>query len=358
MELTKRDTQAAKGIAIIGMIMLHLFCRRENLPYTPILWIGDVPFIYYLGLFGDYCVPVYCFCSGYAHYLLCEKNAGQYRRGIPVRLLRFLLNYWIVLILFSVLGVFFDDTGMIPGSTKAFLGNFCLYGLSYNGTWWFVLTYVFLLVLSPVIVRIVKRLSWVKMLALCFAVYLLAYVFRVKTVLNIPNPVLNWIVSQTALLGTSQFGYILGMIFYKQNIIGKMRPFLRQRRPAYLAVVAILPMLAFAGHCVVQSMIVAPFTALAVLLSIFAMERPKWFDGFLVFMGRHSKNIWLVHMFFYLVLFKDLVFCAKYPILIVSLMFVICIGVSKVIGAVYQPLCHAAIGWYNKLIKQKSFDLR
>ena len=58
MELTKIDTQKAQGVAALGMVMLHLFCRLEDLPYTPLIWFGDVPLIYYLGLFGDCCVPI------------------------------------------------------------------------------------------------------------------------------------------------------------------------------------------------------------------------------------------------------------------------------------------------------------
>ena len=52
MDITKRDSKMLKGIAILAMLMLHLFCRRDNLPYTPLLWIGDTPLIYYFGLFG------------------------------------------------------------------------------------------------------------------------------------------------------------------------------------------------------------------------------------------------------------------------------------------------------------------
>ena len=53
MEFTKEESQQIKGIAIIGMVMLHLFCRRVDLPYTPLIWIGSTPLIYYLCLLGD-----------------------------------------------------------------------------------------------------------------------------------------------------------------------------------------------------------------------------------------------------------------------------------------------------------------
>lgn len=82
MELTKNDTQKCKGIAIIGMVMLHLFCRLDNLPYSSLIWIGDTPLIYYLRLLGDVCVPIFCFCSGYAHHLLYDRYGKKYKSRI------------------------------------------------------------------------------------------------------------------------------------------------------------------------------------------------------------------------------------------------------------------------------------
>lgn len=86
MDITKRDSKMLKGVAILAMLMLHLFCRRDNLPYTPLLWIGDTPLIYYFGLFGDICVAIYCFVSGYAHYMQSSKTELRHRWK---RLLRF-----------------------------------------------------------------------------------------------------------------------------------------------------------------------------------------------------------------------------------------------------------------------------
>lgn len=54
MELTKQDTQMAKGMAVLGMVMLHLFCRLDYLPYTPLIWCGEVPVIFYLVLFPGF----------------------------------------------------------------------------------------------------------------------------------------------------------------------------------------------------------------------------------------------------------------------------------------------------------------
>ena len=54
MELTKSQIKTTKGIAIIFMLLLHLFCTKsyEGL-YTPIILIGSIPLVYYLALFGS-----------------------------------------------------------------------------------------------------------------------------------------------------------------------------------------------------------------------------------------------------------------------------------------------------------------
>lgn len=125
MELSKRDTQAAKGIAIIGMVVLHLFCRITDLPYSPVLWIRDIPLVYYLGLFGDICVPIYCFCSGYAHYLLYIRNGASYSKRIPGKILRFLCNYWIVLVVFRYWESFLMIPAEFPALSKRLWEIFC-----------------------------------------------------------------------------------------------------------------------------------------------------------------------------------------------------------------------------------------
>ena len=48
MELTKNQIKMTKGIAILFMLLLHLFCTKtyEGL-YTPLIFIGDIPLVYY-----------------------------------------------------------------------------------------------------------------------------------------------------------------------------------------------------------------------------------------------------------------------------------------------------------------------
>ena len=208
-EPNKQDSTAAKGMAILAMAFLHLFCRTENLPYTPLAVIGKTPLIYYFGLFGDICVPVYCFISGYAQYLLREKEGKSFCKSIIKRLAKFYLGYLVVLILFTLIGLM-SGSETIPVSFEKFIGNLFLAGMSYNGAWWFVLTYIFLVLLSPLLTGISKKTNPFLLISVSGAVYLAAYIFRFVHVISLPGKILPWIFTQLLLIGTSQFSFIAG----------------------------------------------------------------------------------------------------------------------------------------------------
>lgn len=75
MGISKNDTKMLKGVAILFMLLLHLFCRKEvNGLYETFPVINGVPFVYYIGLFGDACVPIYCFVSGYGLFMVHSKE--------------------------------------------------------------------------------------------------------------------------------------------------------------------------------------------------------------------------------------------------------------------------------------------
>lgn len=214
--------------------------------------------------------------------------------------------------------------------------------MNYNGAWWFVVTYIILLLLSPILARLVEKTNMPVLLFSSGILYFVAYLFRAEFILDISNPVLSWIWQQSILLGTSQFSYTVGMLCYQYDWIGRLRMFLSGgslRRLRKTVIVVVLPVMAFLAHCVVQTLFVAPFTAVTVLASLFSADRPRWLDRSLVFLGRHSTNIWLCHMFYYFTLFDGLVFRARFPLLIVTFMFGICIATSYLIDFIYQSVC-------------------
>ena len=333
----------AKGLAIIGMIMLHLFCRLGSLPYKPLIWIGSVPLVYYLGLFGDLCVPVYCFTGGYAQGLLQDKYQKEYYRTATQRIGKLLLNYWIVLFLFAGLGSVFDKSGRIPGTLSDFLGNFFLYRTSYNGAWWFLLTYLILVALTSCMVYLVQHIHYCIVLLASGMIYFIAYLFRFPLARTWNQPVADWIWTQAILVGTSQFSWIIGIICYQKNTIGRIREACGKLKVPD-AVFWILPCLLIGVHGLEQSLIIAPITGLLTLLCLYLMEKPTWLREILLFFGGHSTNIWLTHMFFYAYIFEGLVEKAKYPVPMLGLMLILSCVTSYVIRGIQYGI-HKCVKW-------------
>ena len=219
MDITKRDSKMLKGVAILSMLMLHLFCRKENLPYTPLLWIGSTPLIYYFGLFGDICVAMYCFVSGYAHYLQASKAELQQRWK---RLLRFMIPFWIIAVVFSLVGLLTGNAA-IPGSMKEFLLNGLTVKNSYNGAWWYANTYILLVALQPLSRKFAERCpAWLVVLS-TFAFYTIGYGIRFWGWGTCDSVILSWIITHIGLLGTSYFPYAIGMLFCKKQVISLLR---------------------------------------------------------------------------------------------------------------------------------------
>lgn len=95
MELTKEQVKRTKGVAIIFMVILHLFCRRNIKEYYDVyLYIQKVPLIYYIALLGGSCVPIYCFSSGYGLYIGYKNNEiSIYKKITKFDYLNYLLNF-------------------------------------------------------------------------------------------------------------------------------------------------------------------------------------------------------------------------------------------------------------------------
>lgn len=334
-ELSRNDIKMTKGLAIISMVVLHLFCRKGDDVYgAPLLWITDnIPFVYYFGFLAEICVPLYCLCSGYAHYRLGESGGLSVKRNFK-RLMKFLINFWIILIFFSVVGIIVKSQ-TIPVSFSEFLGNALLYKLSYNGAWWFVATYVLLVALSYLIFSLVKKVNGMLLFAAASAQLLFFWIFeaKIKELLSV-NPVMSIVAVQFLnLVGDVLFAYICGMLIAKYNLISLIKN--RNIKNYWLYICFILVSIAV---CIAEKGILMPYYAVLVFIMFNTISKNALTVKVFSFLGEHSTNIWLVHMFFYLTLFPGLVQKLKYPFLMFTGMMAICIAVSFAANVVYKPV--------------------
>lgn len=193
MELTKSEIKITKGVAILFMLLLHLFCTKEYEGlYTPIIFIANTPLIYYLALFGDCCVAMYCFCSGYGLFISYKNNKENYIKNNLIRIFKLYINYWIILFIFVIgLGFLFGRASEYLGDFKTFILTFTAISPAYNGAWWFLTTYIILVLLSPLINKVVIKYNNILIIFLSFVFYIFAYIQRIREVIVLDNEVLG-----------------------------------------------------------------------------------------------------------------------------------------------------------------------
>lgn len=353
MELTKEQVNITKGIAILFMLFLHLFCTKTYKGlFTPIIMIGEVPLVYYLALFGDCCVPIYCFCSGYGLFKSYQRDEYNYIKNNGRRMLRLYINLWVILFLFVILlGPILGRGEQYPGSWMTLVLTATGIEMGYNGAWWFFTTYILLTLLSPFIHKIVKQYHVGVVIGISFLVYFTTYIQRIKGIIVVEDNLLEWMIRQGALLGTTQFAFIVGAIFAQHQYYSKMMNYIEKLKWKNLWG-SIIIILMIVGHGIVQSMFIAPFTGLIFILVFNAMGYPKWVDKALTYISKHSTNMWLTHMFFYMIYFKSFVFAPRYPLLIFVWLVLLCIASSCLIN-----LCIEAVNRVGTYTKVKQINI-
>lgn len=297
--LTKQDTMVMKGIAVLAMLIHHVYgCSPAwVMPYTGVLhWIGEL---------GKVCVALFLFCSGYGlakqYSLLMQKDNIKIKildniRFITKRLVKFYVNYWVIFLIFVPVTVLvFNRPLSVAYGEHVNTYKHLLYDIlglhghhSYNITWWFNTLIIMLYLLFPIIYDIAKKLPIISIFG---GLFLLRYAYEMP--FN-PEDILIW-----------QFPFLLG-IMYVQNE-DRFSKFV-ERLSSHLWVVIILVIsLLILSICLRMYPISAHWTdvrmdgfiALAIALCVISILRKfNSLMTILAFFGKHSINIYLIHTFF------------------------------------------------------------
>ncbi len=138
--LTKDYSEMVKGIAVLMMILHHLWGFPEKIPELPLSHL-EVQ----VGAACKICVSIFMFLSGYGLYYTFGKK-GTIR--VLHRVLNVYKRFWQVFLIFVPVGFLFLSK---PFVWQEFFSNlFCL-KFSYNHEWWFLGTYIELLLVLPII---------------------------------------------------------------------------------------------------------------------------------------------------------------------------------------------------------------
>lgn len=337
MRYTKEDAQMTQGIAILCMVILHLFCRTgSDVLGTPLIWLNEsTPLVFWFGFFAEICVPLYSICAGYAQMLLWENGKSSFRSRAG-RILRLMRNYWIVLVLFSVLGLIFDNGIAIPGTLGKFLKSLVLLH-SYNGAWWYLNTYVILLALPPVVMLLpVHKMKLTPGLLFCAVFHILWYLVNklgfVPDTVSAPAAVQFMYKELVNLMNVIPYVWVGGFLC-KYRVVYRLWSWFTHAIPTRYQKMLLLTA-AIGGFVVtniVHKAVFMGYVALAVFLLFNLWEKGQRTRRIMLFLGKHSTNIWLVHMFFYSGFLRGPVLAVRYPVLMLAALLALSVGASYVI---------------------------
>lgn len=249
-------------------------------------------------------------------------------------LLSLFCSYWIILITFSIVSILAGCGDFMPGNAIKFILSALTLETYYNGAWWYMFAYAVIVIISPIILKAVQKLHPVLILGLGFVLYCVAYYIR----FNVDTS--NWFLLKFGPLGMTLFEYLIGAICYRYHILSKIYDVWKKPNIVvrYILAILLFAVMLYARTKIVPTLFVAPVSGFVIMALFHFWNKPSIVQRFFCFIGKHSTNIWLTHMFFYLVLFENLVYKAKYPILIFAFMLLITVLVSIILQFMQRPL--------------------
>ena len=298
--MTKNNSLAIKGVAIILMINHHLFAFPGRVKeYESVYKFNSIPIEFYLGEISKICVSIFLFLGGYALYKVYKESVSY--RSILKRVYKLYLNYWSVFIVFITLGILLGKIGF---NFRVLFSNFIGISSSLNGEWWFFIIYVLLIAMYPIIRHAILKYNSVIVFLASFII------FCIGTLANIVSYRIGLVKYEIIFnIMNCQYMFVLGALTAKEAIFDKAYKFINKR---YQSTTIILFGIIF--------LLIFPIKtlgyALITLVFIFALNNTIGKNKILIYLGRHSMNMWLIHTFFCYYYFQEIVFMPRYSILI------------------------------------------
>jgi hypothetical protein len=337
LSITKKQSHQIQSIAILMMLFLHLFNRDYKGLFQPLIFLGKQPISYYFSLFSDACVPIFAFISGYGLYYKYNENSQTYKGDNRKKIKELYVKYWLILVIFAVvLGLAIGKEGY-PGSWLKLILNITALNPSYNGAWWFFTTYILFVISSPFWFQLLEKINPYVYLGGLVLIYLISFYLRIYRTNLFNNEFLNWLQTQSALYFCTLLQFMMGAFFYHYKW-GRISNRIASNPKRALFYFAICNLLLIILHAYIPNFIIAPFNGLVFIFSFISIHINKQIAIILDFLKPHTTNIWLVHMFFYMVFFKDFIYQAHFVVPVFLLLILCCLASSFIINSINRRI--------------------
>ena len=343
---TREHTQIAKGIAILLMVYHHLFVEPARLggKYISVINLAGFDLQSVFANFAKICVGIFLFLSGIGLYYTLSKYGSlkQMYKKAGQHALKFMLNFWIIALLLFPIGIsksFFSLT-----LKDLFYIVFASHGKVLE--WWFVRQYIAVLVYAPLFVNLFRQTSAKKRVLPLIAVFFIWLVLRIAVKFipadgasGIIRSVFSeylWCFDNYACL----IVFISGILCARYDIV---TCFMKEKSikdkmllSLFFCFAATIIRVRFSNSpesmkvdCFVVPMFILPLTSL-----LYGTKCSR----IMMWLGKHSTNIWLTHTFWCYYYWQKIVLIPRYSVLIYIWLLILSLASSYIINLIYVPV--------------------
>ena len=296
---------------------------------------------------------MFCFVSGYGLYLSLDQYRPKekgYRPWIGSRLVKTMSGYWFVVLLAWIIcflinrrtyTFYFSKNHLLTGAFYMLLdalGISGIFGLdSFCGTWWYMSIAILFIITAPLIYELLKRYGLLLIFVICAAVPRL---IGVNEVTNYNTFFLAFCIGMW-LAKTNAFDHFCSTEIYRKN----------PRAMQILEFIFILAVLVLSYRLflqlslnifgdVLRGILPLPF----LFFSVKYLIRIPIIRTLLLFLGKHSMNIFLIHTFFRVYYTTDFIYGFRNAYLIIAVL----LGISVICSIVTDYL--KKISGYDRII--------
>ena len=318
----RQQSTHIKGVAIVMLILHHLFFFPSSNPWFTSLFFnrwGGVEF--FLSSVSKLCITLFFFVSGYGLWQASSHDTHLWKSCF--RRLRSIYTIYIFTVVITVLLLYFMGGSLVLLSVRHALETCLGINVAINGSWWFFIIYVELLLLTPLAVAFVRRFSWPSLLALSCFVYLLSpesgFSYFAEVVQQIGLSSLMYKPFPLNLLWFNQFFFFIGFCFAAsgifETILHKTITSLRYPFQRYCIALAAIGLIFFARYYLIdigevfgilsrEGIDIYQYTIIStradfilgplLIIALVVLFHQHLLPG-LTFLGNQSAAIWLIH---------------------------------------------------------------
>lgn len=348
----KKCSTFCKGYLVITMFWAHMFAHPDRL-WNGVEWKSVFSFCggtieEFLVPFFHVAVPLFFFISGYAFFVNYNSDVSFDKLLRQIR--KIFVKYWFVFAIFIPICMV---CGKIEFNIVEFLLNLSSLSSTYCGEWWFLSTYVEIILFWFCLIHIYrhrnKRMSNCveSVLMLTCSLVLAIGGYGLSWVLGKFHIEMNGIISEVYIFLLKQPMFVIGYVIAKGDLLNKLyNNMQRKKRSIRFMAHMILALIVFVAPLFVYIVpetffyvLYLPFFAYAFSILYIHLSLYGGVDIVFTKLGQASTYMWLTHSILLYKLIQPIIYFLKWSVLCWLVLIVISYVVGSSMNLLEKKLC-------------------